>query len=107
MFPASASRSPSRTGTTPPTLTAQVKGIINTYVPAIDACDTSSCCSDQQSFFEQGYPATFFFERCGPLSDNQYHREGDLLNRVGFDVEQWTLITRSLFASLLTLAKAV
>ena len=90
-----------------PALTAQVKTIINTYVPEIDACDTSSCCSDQQSFYEQGYAATFFFERFGPLADNQYHREGDLVDRVGFDVEQWTYTTRSIFASLLTLAEAL
>jgi len=88
-----------------PELTSVVQDIIRTYVPNVDVCETSACCSDQQSFYEQGYAATFFFERCGPIADPQYHRSEDLIVRTGFDQEQWYYNAQSMFASLLTLAE--
>ena len=34
-----------------------VNGITRTYVPSIGIGPTSACCSDHQSFFENGFPA--------------------------------------------------
>lgn len=50
--------------------------ILNTYTPEIETCYTSACCSDHQSFYEQGYSATQYFERCGSIIDPQYHNAG-------------------------------
>jgi len=44
-------------------LTTLLKDVVQNYVPNVDVCDTSACCSDHQSFYEQGYAATHFFER--------------------------------------------
>jgi len=87
-----------------PALTALAKSTANTYVPAIRTCDTNACCSDQQSFVEQGYQATLFFERCGNILDPQYHRSGDTMNRAGYDLDgEMTSIAKAFTAiSLIT-----
>jgi len=90
-----------------PELTSLLKGVVQTYVPNVQVCETSACCSDHQSFYEQGYVATQFFERCGSIADNQYHQSGDLVFRSGFDTVQWVYNGQAMLASLLTLAELV
>lgn len=54
---------------------------------------TPACCSDHQSFDAIGYPATWVFERNGPIADPMYHNSGDISEREGFDFEQVRAIT--------------
>jgi len=76
---------------------------MNTYTPEIETCTTSVCCSDHQSFYEQGYAATQFFERCGSIADPQYHNAGDVVKRDGFDIEGEMLsMTKAVSAVALT-----
>jgi len=62
---------------------------------------TSACCSDHQSFHEQGFPATEVSERAGPIADPMYHNSGDLSDRDGYDFEQIRSIAKVQFATLL------
>ncbi|KAG6888904.1 hypothetical protein C0992_007143 [Termitomyces sp. T32_za158] len=59
------------------------------------------CCSDHQSFHEQGFPATQVFERAGPIADPMYHNSGDLSERIGYDMAQLKSIAKVQFATLL------
>ena len=54
--------------------------ITRTYVPEIGVDFTSGCCSDQQSFFENGFPAVGFFESeraCRPPTARARAHNGD------------------------------
>ncbi|EJD50667.1 Zn-dependent exopeptidase [Auricularia subglabra TFB-10046 SS5] len=71
------------------------------YAPELRVGVTAACCSDHQSFVEQGYVATQVFERAGPIIDPMYHNSGDLVNRTGYDLEQVRSIAKVTFATLL------
>ncbi|OSX56694.1 hypothetical protein POSPLADRAFT_1186519 [Postia placenta MAD-698-R-SB12] len=71
------------------------------YSPELMVGFTSACCSDHQSFHEQGFPATQIFERAGPVADPMYHNSGDLSDRPGYDFEQLRSIAKVQFATLL------
>jgi len=95
------------TGSTTPSLTALAIEATNTYVPTCRTGRNNRCCSDHQSFYTQGYPATKFDETHGPIEDPQYHQTGDLVNRPGFNSEQHTLVARAMMATLAVLAQPV
>lgn len=89
-----------------PDLTELVMDIVRTYVPDVEVCETSACCSDHMSFWEVGYAATQIFERCGSIADPQYHKSGDVVERSGYDVEgQFVYNVRANFAAALTIAE--
>lgn len=74
-----------------------------TYVPSIKTDYTSGCCSDQQSFYENGFPSVGFFETpTAAVEYPQYHRSDDLLQYL--DVEQIKLESQAVCASTLLLA---
>jgi hypothetical protein len=79
-------------------LTARAMSLVRTYVPEVTVGYTTACCSDHQSFTEQGYAATQFFERNGAIADNMYHQAGDVVNRVGFDFTQFVQVTKAFIA---------
>ena len=87
-----------------PDLTAFMMETATEYVPELDVCFTTACCSDHQSFTENGYSATQIYERCGSIADPFYHNSGDLVFRTGFDVTQGVYNTRAAFANVLLLA---
>eukprot|EP01065_Artemidia_motanka_P007991 TRINITY_DN139_c0_g2_i1.p2 TRINITY_DN139_c0_g2~~TRINITY_DN139_c0_g2_i1.p2 ORF type:complete len:462 (+),score=211.63 TRINITY_DN139_c0_g2_i1:69-1388(+) len=69
-----------------------------TYVPQLPVGWTSGCCSDQQSFYENGFPSVGFFENPGSrVYYPQYHRSDDLLQYL--NMEQVELQTTALIAS--------
>jgi len=91
---------------TNPSLTMVAQKVVNTYVPSLVVGSTQACCSDHQSFFYSGFPATAFFERNGRIADPMYHESGDLVNRVGYDVDgQYPMITQAVLATLATVAE--
>lgn len=90
-----------------PALTSLLKDVVTSYVPELQVCETSACCSDHQSFYEQGYSATQFFERCGSIADVQYHQTGDLVRRPNYDTLQLTYNARAMISSLLVLAEVI
>lgn len=69
------------------------------YSPQLVRGETPACCSDHQSFWEQGFPATQLFERPGPIADPRYHDSADLVNREGYDVGQLRLIGNVVIAA--------
>ncbi|KAI6118493.1 hypothetical protein EDD16DRAFT_1480929 [Pisolithus croceorrhizus] len=79
-------------------LVANVSAI---YSPELAVGLTTACCSDHQSFHEQGYPATQVFERTGPIADPMYHNSGDFSDRPGYDLNQVRSISKVQFATLL------
>jgi len=96
---------PSRYST--PDLEVLARSAVVTYVPELTIGITTACCSDHQSYFNRGIPATGFFERNGAIADNQYHRSEDLVARSGYDIEgQYQLLTKAVLASVATLAGA-
>ncbi|KAF8595976.1 Zn-dependent exopeptidase [Ceratobasidium sp. AG-I] len=74
------------------------------YAPELTVGLSAACCSDHQSFHEQGFPATQVFERAGPIIDPMYHNSGDLSSRSGYDLGQVRSIARVTFATLLEVA---
>jgi len=66
------------TGAATPWLSASCKEISRTYLPNLAVADTQACCSDQQSFYNAGFPAAGIFETpTRSVVYPQYHRVGD------------------------------
>ncbi|KAI6004955.1 hypothetical protein EDC04DRAFT_2908077 [Pisolithus marmoratus] len=82
-------------------VTQLVSNISAIYSPELTVGFTIVCCSDHQSFHEQGYPATHLFERAGLIADPMYHNSGDLSDRPGYDLNQVCSICKVQFATLL------
>ncbi|KAG8903483.1 hypothetical protein FRB99_003226 [Tulasnella sp. 403] len=78
-----------------------VGNISKIYAPELTVGYTPACCSDHQSFHEQGFPATWVFERAGPIIDPMYHNSGDVSNRTGYDFSQLLSITKVTLATVL------
>ncbi|THH07199.1 hypothetical protein EW145_g3545 [Phellinidium pouzarii] len=90
---------PDRIGT--PEVAQLVANISFLYSPELEVGFTPACCSDHQSFHEQGFAATQVFERAGPIADPLYHNSGDLSLRIGYDLHQTRSIGKVQFATLL------
>jgi len=89
-------------------LTDLAISVMNTYTPEVETCYTSVCCSDHQSFYEQGYAGTQFFERCGNIIDDKYHDVGDVVDRTGFDLAgELVSLSRGVAATALTLLEPI
>jgi len=82
-------------------VTQLVANISAIYSPELEVGFTPACCSDHQSFHQQGFPATQVFERAGPIADPMYHNSGDLSDREGYDLHQVKSIAKVQFATLL------
>ncbi|GAA5979599.1 hypothetical protein JCM11641_007882 [Rhodosporidiobolus odoratus] len=65
-----------------------IGNISEIYVPELVTGYTAACCSDHQTFVEQAFPATWIFERNGPIADPCYHNSCDLSARPGYSYEQ-------------------
>jgi len=64
----------------------------------------SSCCSDHQSYRENGYPSVGYIEMRGYTGDPQYHQAGDLVRRADYSTNQVALAARVTLAAAATLA---
>ncbi|KAK2466025.1 hypothetical protein APHAL10511_001667 [Amanita phalloides] len=78
-----------------------VTKVASIYSPELHVDFTPVCCSDHQSFHEQGYVATHLFERAGPIMDPMYHNSGDVRDREGYDFDQLRSIAKVQLATLL------
>jgi len=87
-----------------PEATFLVANMSKIYAPELAVGYTSACCSDHQSFVEQGFPATQVFERAGPIIDPMYHNSGDISNRTGYDFDQVLSIAKVTLATVLETA---
>ncbi|KAK9895213.1 Zn-dependent exopeptidase [Cystobasidium minutum MCA 4210] len=76
-----------------------------TYVPELQVGTTPACCSDHQSFDEQGFVSTWVFERNGPIADPKYHNSEDLSDRPGYDFKQISSIAKVMLATVLNVAE--
>jgi Zn-dependent M28 family amino/carboxypeptidase len=85
-----------------PTLTQYSMDLIATYVPGLPTAFTTACCSDQQSFYENGYPSVGFFESSNSATAYpSYHKKTDLLENLS--LEQLTLQTQAYTATVFSL----
>jgi len=83
-----------------------VNDITRMYVPNLGVGISNSCCSDHQSFFEEGFPAVGYFENTGRASDYPYyHTSNDLPQYINF--QQITLMAKAIAAATLTIADPV
>jgi len=89
-----------------PELSSLLRNVTELYVPNAVVGTTGACCSDHQSFWEAGFPATAFFERNGPIADPKYHNSGDLVYREGYDFEQLKASAQAMLASVFEVAEA-
>lgn len=95
---------PSRYST--PALETLARQATATYVPTLTIGITTACCSDHQSYYNRGFPATGFFERNGAIADPQYHKSEDLVARTGYDIGgQYVQLTKAILATVATVAK--
>jgi len=85
-------------------LTQLLHEIAAQYVTDLQIGRTNGCCSDQQPFFNNGYPAALFVEAGGFVIDPQYHQVGDVVNRAGYSVELVKRISQAILAGAATLA---
>jgi Zn-dependent M28 family amino/carboxypeptidase len=85
-----------------PELVTLAKELTSIYVPNLPTADSSSCCSDYLSFWENGFPSVGFFEN-GEAASNypNYHTSQDLLDSV--NTEQLAMETQAVIATVLTL----
>jgi len=61
------------------------RAVISVYLPNLATGSSTACCSDQQSFHTQGYPATGFFECPGTgVAYPNYHTDGDTVDKLNF-----------------------
>lgn len=103
-----------------------VNNLTQLYVPELNIGYSPSCCSDHQSFFEQGYPAvgyatlplpsflpprlrvslpssSSYFENTGSASDYpNYHKSTDTPQWLNF--KQVSLISRAIGSAAATIA---
>jgi len=87
-----------------PALLNIARATTNTYLPGFANGNTSACCSDQQSFHENGFPAAGFFETPGTrVTYPQYHRQTDLLQYI--DAEQVAVQASAAFALVCVMAE--
>merc|ERR1712187_409816 len=103
-----------REGGTPPTLAftsrygdqgliSEAKDIATLYVPDLQVGETSLCCTDSQSFYENGYKAISFFETIGGrLANFNSHRDTD--DHASIDGEQLLLQSKAFIATASVLA---
>jgi len=83
--------------------TTECRNVIAEYFPTLRTGSTSACCSDQQSYFSQGYPAVGFFECTGTsVTYPQYHTSNDLPQYLDFN--QVAAFSKAVFACALTKA---
>ncbi|KAF9998867.1 hypothetical protein BGZ65_005700 [Modicella reniformis] len=86
-------------------VTSLLRNVTALYVSNAVVGTTGACCSDHQSFWENGFPATAFFERNGPIADPKYHNSGDLVYRQGYDFEQLRASAKAMLASAFEVAE--
>jgi len=96
--------------TTDPALTEIVKEVANTYKDSSlniynRVLSGSSCCSDHQSYKENGYPSAGLIEPRGYTGDPQYHRVGDVANRPEYSVNQLALSAQVMLAAGISIAQ--
>jgi hypothetical protein len=85
-----------------PVLTQYAMDLTATYVPNLPTAFTTACCSDQQSFYENGYSSVGFFESSNSATAYpSYHKKTDLLENLS--TEQLTLQTQAVTATVFTL----
>ncbi|GAA6014772.1 hypothetical protein JCM11491_001977 [Sporobolomyces phaffii] len=77
-----------------------VGNISNRYVPELVVGRTGACCSDHQSFVQNGVASTWIFERNGPIADPCYHSSCDLSERKGYDFDQILMHTKVAFSTM-------
>jgi len=73
------------TGSTNAALTTQCRNTVTQYLPSALQGTTSACCSDQQAFHENGYPALGVFEtNTSSVVYPDYHQSSDTPDKVNF-----------------------
>jgi len=86
-----------------PWLLSVANSITSLYVPQLPIGISPSCCSDHQSFTENGFSAVGFFEHQGSASDYpDYHKSTDLPGNLNFN--QMVLHCSAIMANALTFA---
>ncbi|KAJ9442852.1 putative leucine aminopeptidase 1 [Diplonema papillatum] len=84
--------------------TAWSREIIGQYIPGLPTGFSGACCSDQQSFHENGFPSIGLFEHPGSFVEYpQYHTSDDLLRYL--DQEQLMLESKGMAASAVIFAQ--
>jgi len=89
------------TGSTTPALRNACMDTVRTYLPGQAVGTTSACCSDQQAFFENNFPAMGLFET--PTSSvvyPYYHQSTDLPQYVSFP--QVALFAKAIYSCVLS-----
>jgi len=85
-------------------MTNIAKAATGTYLPGVGIGDTAVCCSDQQSFHENGFPAVSFFETTpSSVVYPQYHTSSDLLQN--FDSAVVVVQGKAAWATLAVMAE--
>lgn len=88
-----------------PWLSQSCKAFANTYVPSLKVGDTGACCSDQQSFYAQGFPAAGIFETpTASVVYPQYHKTGDTWDNGLVNIEQVYRFGQANYACILEYA---
>jgi len=87
-------------------LTETCRALAGEYTPGYSTGSNSGCCSDNQSYFNQGFPTVSFFECPGTTVVNpNYHRSSDLPNTL--DYNQLTVMSKLIMACALTQAEVL
>jgi hypothetical protein len=78
---------------------------VSIYIPTLKSARTGACCSDQQSFYNRGFPAAGIFETPqGSVQYPQYHRTGDTWDNGLINYNQVYLFGQANFVCILEYA---
>jgi len=80
------------TGSVTTSLRTACENIAASYLPALKRSTNSGCCSDQQSWYNQGFPSMSLFETAGKdVLYPSYHQSSDTIEKVNMlQVYQFT-----------------
>lgn len=67
-----------------PAITDLAEEVMTLYVPDMEVCEYTGCCTDNKPFYDVGFPNSRFFEACGALDDPMYHTPEDAFPREGY-----------------------
>jgi len=82
-----------------PALTTSSKNIVSQYLPSVKVGTATGCCSDQQPFYEAGWPTASFFETpTNTVVYPYYHKATDTSNYLNY--QQVYYVTQSLLACI-------
>jgi len=85
--------------------TSSCRTVINDYFPSLRTGSTTACCSDQQSYYNEGYAAVGVFEGAtSSVTYPEYHTSNDAVTNTNINWDQVAAFSKAVYSCVLTRA---